>query len=43
LGIYAEPGVRYYFDNGSRMQNYFKDRPTSWTLQVGLRLNLGKR
>ena len=41
LGIYAEPGLRYYFDNGSGMQNFSKDKPTSWNLQVGFRLHLG--
>ena len=40
LGIYAEPGVKYYFDNGSRVQNFFKDKPTNFNLQLGLRLNL---
>lgn len=42
LGLYAEPGVRYYIDNGSRIQNFFKDKPTNFSLQVGLRLNLGQ-
>ena len=40
LGIYAEPGFRYYFDNGSRVQNFFKDQPACWTLQFGIRLNV---
>ena len=40
LSIYAEPGLRHYFDNGSPVQNFFKDQPTTWTLQLGLRLNL---
>ena len=40
LGIYVEPGVKYYFDNGSRVQNFFKDKPTNFNLQVGLRWNL---
>ena len=40
LGIYAEPGVKYYFDNGSRVRNFFKDKPTNFNLQLGLRLNL---
>lgn len=40
LGIYVEPGVKYYFDNGSRLRNFFKDRPTSLNLQLGLRLNI---
>ncbi|MBQ8047656.1 MAG: PorT family protein [Prevotella sp.] len=40
LGVYAEPGVRYYFDNGSAVDNYFKDRPTAFSLQLGVRWNL---
>ena len=40
LGIYVEPGLKYYFDNGSRVQNFFKDKPTNFNLQVGLRWNL---
>ena len=42
IGLYAEPGIRYYFDNGSRLQNFFKDKPANFSLQVGLRLNLGQ-
>ena len=37
IGIYAEPGVRYYFDNGSAVQTLFKEHPTRFNLQVGLR------
>lgn len=40
LGIYAEPGIKYYFDNGSHIHNFFKYRPTNFNLQVGLRLNV---
>jgi len=40
LGVYAEPGVKYYFDNGSHVRNFFKDKPTNFNLQLGLRLNL---
>lgn len=40
LGVYAEPGLKYYFDNGSRVENFFKDKPASFSLQVGLRVNL---
>ena len=42
FGIYAESGVRHYFDNGSNVSNFYKDKPTSLNLQLGLRLNLGK-
>lgn len=40
LSLYAEPGVKYYFDNGSHLQNYFKDKPLEFNLQFGLRLNI---
>ena len=43
LGLYIEPGVKYYFNNGSDVRNYFKDKPTNFNLQVGLRLNLGNQ
>lgn len=42
VGIYAEPGVRYYLKNNSNVKNYFKDQPLNWTLQLGIRLNFGK-
>ena len=38
LGLYVEPGIKYYFDNGSNIRNYFKYRPTNFNLQIGLRL-----
>ena len=41
LGIYVEPGARYYFDNGSDVQNYFKDKKLNFNLQVGARWNIG--
>ena len=41
LGLYAEPGIKYYFDNGSQIRNYFKYHPTNFNLQIGLRLNMG--
>ena len=40
LGVYAEPGIKYYFDNGSSLRNFFKYQPTNFNLQVGLRLNI---
>lgn len=40
LSVYAEPGVSYHFDNHSRVVNVYKDRPTSFSLNVGLRLNV---
>ena len=37
LGVYAEPGIRYYFNNGSDVSNFFKDKPTDFHLELGLR------
>ena len=42
IALYAEPGMNHYFDNGSPVSNFFKDKPTSFRLQLGLRLNLGQ-
>ena len=41
LGIYVEPGIKHYFDNGSHIRNFFKHRPTNFNLQIGVRMNLG--
>lgn len=40
FGIYLEPSLKYYFDNGSKVKNYFKDKPANFSLQFGLRLRL---
>jgi hypothetical protein len=40
LGIYIEPGARYYFDNGSDVENIFKEKPLNFSLQFGVRLNV---
>lgn len=42
LGIYVEPGAKYYFDNGSSIENTFKDKKLNFNFQFGLRWNLGK-
>lgn len=43
VGLYVEPGIRHYLDNGSNIRNYFKDRPTNISLQVGVQLNVGSK
>lgn len=42
LALYAEPGISHYFDNGSNIQNFFKDKPTGLRLQVGIRMTIDK-
>ncbi|MGN0213910.1 MAG: outer membrane beta-barrel protein [Muribaculaceae bacterium] len=39
LSIYVEPSVKHYFDNDSNIDNIYKDKPTNFSLQVGLRFN----
>ena len=40
FSIYVEPTMRYYFNNGSTIENYFKDKPWNINLNAGLRLTL---
>ena len=40
VGLYVEPGAKYYFDNGSHVENTFKDKKLNFNLQFGLRFNL---
>ena len=41
FALYAEPGLTYYPDNGSSLQNYYKEHPLTFSLQLGLRLMMG--
>lgn len=43
LSIYVEPGATYHFDNGSDIKTYYNDKPLNFSLNVGVRLNVGKR
>ena len=40
FSLYAEPGVGYYFDNGSDIPTYYQDKPFSFNLNLGLRFNI---
>jgi hypothetical protein len=40
MSIYAEPGVGYYFDNGSSIPTYYQEKPFSFNLNVGLRFSI---
>lgn len=40
VGLYIEPGAKYYFDNGSDVENTFKVKKLNFNLQFGLRFNL---
>lgn len=42
VGLYAEPGISYHFDNGSKVRTIYSDRRLDFDLNVGLRFTVGK-
>lgn len=40
VGIYAEPGVGYWFDNGSAIETIYRTRPLNFNLNLGVRFTL---
>ena len=40
LGLYAEPGLTYHFDNGSAVPSLYRDEPLDFNLTLGLRFTL---
>lgn len=42
LGIYAEPGVVYYFDDNSEVSTIRKEHPFNFNIQLGVRFTLPK-
>lgn len=42
LALYGEAGARWYIDNNSSVDTYFKQHPLSPNLQVGFRFTLGQ-
>lgn len=37
IGLYAEPGISYYFNNGSQLETIYKEDPLHFNLRLGLR------
>lgn len=42
VALYAEPGVSYHFDNGSKVRTIYSDRRFDFDLNVGFRFTVGK-
>lgn len=42
LAAYAEPGVSHYFGDGSCIPTIYQEKPTNFSLNVGVRLCLGR-
>ena len=40
--FYAEPGVVYYFDDGSNVNTIRKEHPFNFNIQLGVRFTLPK-
>lgn len=40
LHLYAEPGLGYYFSDGSKIPTIYQDQPLNFNLNIGLRFNL---
>lgn len=43
VGIYAEPRLSYYFDNGSNIETLYSEKPLNFNLNIGLRVSFGSR
>lgn len=42
VGLYVEPGISYYFDDGSPISTIYKEKPVNFNLNLGLRFTFGR-
>ena len=42
VDIYAEPGLRYHFDDGSSIQTIYKEKPLNFDFSIGIRYTINK-
>lgn len=42
VGLYAEPGLSYYFDDNSSVKTIYKEKPLNLNLNLGVRFTFGK-
>lgn len=42
VGLYVEPGVSYYFKDGSNIRTIYKEKPLNFNLNAGVRFTFGK-
>ncbi|MGL5275000.1 outer membrane beta-barrel protein [Myroides sp.] len=40
VGLFVEPGVRYYFDDNSSISTIYKEKPFNFNAQIGLRYSI---
>ena len=39
IGLFAEPGVNYYFKNGSGIESSYTEKPFNFNFNLGVRVN----
>lgn len=42
IGLYAEPGLSYYFRNTDKLKTYYTEHPLTFNMHFGVRWNVGK-
>lgn len=42
LGIYAEPGMSYYFNDGTALETVYKENPLNFNINIGVRLTIDR-
>jgi hypothetical protein len=42
LGVYLEPSLGYYFDDGTSLEHYYKEHPLAPSIEFGLRLHFNE-
>lgn len=42
ISLYAEPGISYYFKDGTDIPTIYKDKPLNFKINLGLRFTFGK-
>ena len=43
LGVYLEPSLGYYFDDGTSLEHYYKEHPLAPSIEFGLRLHFNDK
>lgn len=38
ISLFAEPGISYYFKNGSSIESHYTDKPLNFNLNIGIRI-----
>lgn len=42
MSVFVEPGISYYFKDGTSIQTIYKEKPLNFNLNMGLRFTFGK-